>query len=61
LVEYDEFLPDFTFNAEGKPDTRSGDYNNPVAVLNVTPPGGTRTKVFAFGTGVAENVPVGAP
>src|SRR5215203_904153 len=61
LVEYDEFLPDFTFNAEGKPDTRSGDYNNPVAVLNVTPPGGTRTKVFAFGTGVADNIPVGAP
>jgi len=61
LVEYDEFLPDFTFNAEGKPDTRTDDYNNPVAVLNVTPPGGTRTKVFAFGTGVADNIPVGAP
>src|SRR5688572_20411394 len=61
LVEYDQFLPDFTFNAEGKPDTRSGDYNKPVAVLNVTPPGGTRTGVFAFGSGVAENIPVGAP
>ena len=61
LVEYDEFQPDFTFNAEGKPDTRSGDYNNPVAVLNVTPPGGARTRVFAFGSGVAENIPVGAP
>jgi cytochrome c biogenesis protein ResB len=61
LVEYDEFLPDFAFNAEGKPDTRSGEYNNPAAVLNVTPPGGTRTRVFAFGSGVAENMPVGAP
>ncbi len=60
-VEYDEFLPDFSFNSEGKPDTRSGDYNNPVAVLNVTPPGGQRTRVFAFGSGMAENIPVGAP
>ncbi len=61
LVEYDEFLPDFSFNAEGKPDTRSGEYNNPVAVLNVTPPGGQRTRVFAFGSAIAENIPVGAP
>ena len=61
IVEYDQFLPDFAFNAEGKPDTRTGDYNKPVAVLNVTPPGGQRTQVFAFGPGMAENIPVGAP
>lgn len=61
LVEYDEFLPDFAFNAEGKPDTRSGEYNNPVAVLNVTPPQATRTRVFAFGSKLADNIPVGAP
>ncbi len=61
FVEYDEFLPDFAFNAEGKPDTRSGDYNNPVAVLNVTPPQGTRTRVFAFASKLADNIPVGAP
>ncbi len=61
LVEYDEFLPDFSFNAEGKPDTRSGDYNNPVAVLNVTPPQGTRTRVFAFASKLADSIPVGAP
>lgn len=61
LVEFDEFLPDFTFNAQGKPDTRSGEYNKPAAVLNVTPPGGERTRVFAFGSGIAENIPVGAP
>lgn len=61
IVEYDEFLPDFSFNSEGNPDTRTGEYNNPVAVLNVTPPGGQRTRVFAFGTGIAENIPVGAP
>lgn len=61
LVEYDQFLPDFAFNAEGKPDTRSGEYNKPVAVLNVTPPGEQRTRVFAFGPGVADNIPVAAP
>ena len=60
-IEYEEFLPDFTFNSEGKPDTRSGDYNNPVAVLNVTPPNETRTRVFAFAAKLADNIPVGAP
>lgn len=60
-IEYEEFLPDFTFNSNGKPDTRSGDYNNPVAVLGVTPPQGTRTRVFAFAAKVADNIPVGAP
>jgi cytochrome c biogenesis protein len=59
-VEYDEFLPDFTFNAEGKPDTRTGEYNNPAAVLTVTPPGGERQRVFAFAAKL-ENVPVAAP
>ncbi len=59
-VEYAEFMPDFSFGADGKPDTRSGDYNNPVAVLNVTPPGGERTRVFAFAQKLADNMPVGA-
>lgn len=61
LVEFDEFLPDFAFNADGNPDTRSGEYNNPVAVLSVIPPGGERIRVFAFKGNVAENIPVGAP
>lgn len=61
LVEYDEFLPDFVFNAEGKPDTKTGEYENPVAVLNVTPPGGQRSRVFAFGAGVSDSIPVAAP
>ena len=60
-VEYAEFLPDFSFNAEGKPDTRTGEYNNPVAVLNVTPTEGERTRVFAFAGNIADNIPVGAP
>jgi len=61
VVEYEEFLPDFVFGEGGKADTRSGEYNNPVAVLGVTPQGGERTRVFAFAGKIAENIPVGAP
>ncbi len=61
LIEYEAFLPDFTFNEKGEPDTRSGEYNNPVAVLQVTPKGGEKTRVFAFAGNVGENMPVGAP
>ncbi|NNE99920.1 MAG: hypothetical protein HKN25_12945 [Pyrinomonadaceae bacterium] len=60
LIAYESFLPDFAF-VDGKPDTRSGDYNNPAAVLQVTPPEGERTRVFAFAGNIAENIPVGAP
>ncbi|MEJ7846821.1 MAG: cytochrome c biogenesis protein ResB [Pyrinomonadaceae bacterium] len=60
-VQYDEFLPDFAFKSDGKPGTKSGQYNKPVAVLNVTPPQGDRTRVFAFAGKVADNIPVGAP
>jgi cytochrome c biogenesis protein len=60
-IGFADFLPDFTLNSEGKPDTRSGEYNNPVAVLNVTPPGGEQTRVFAFAKKLADNIPVGAP
>lgn len=60
-VEYADFMPDFTFGGDGQPDTKSGEYNNPVAILNVTPPQGERVRVFAFASGIAENIPVGAP
>jgi cytochrome c biogenesis protein len=60
LIEYSEFMPDFVFGADGTADTKSGDYNNPVAILNVTPPGGERTRVFAFAQKLADNMPVGA-
>ena len=30
--DYEAFFPDFTFNQEGKPDTRSAEYNNPAVV-----------------------------
>ncbi len=61
IVEYAEFMPDFTFGADGQPDTKSGEYNNPVAILNVTPPNGERIRVFAFSQKLADNIPVGAP
>jgi len=60
-VEFDSFQPDFTFNQNGQPDTRTGEYNNPAAVLNVTPPGGQATRVFAFARKLADNIPIGAP
>ena len=61
LIEHKSFLPDFTFNNQGQPDTRSKEYNNPAVVLEVTPKDGEKTRVFAFAGNVAENIPVGAP
>lgn len=60
-IDFTDFQPDFTFGPDGKPDTKSGEYNNPVAVLNVTPPGGEKVRVFAFAQKLADNMPVGAP
>ncbi len=60
-VDYEAFFPDFTFNEEGKPDTRSAEYNNPAAVLNVTSPNGDKNKVFAFAANLSDKIPVGAP
>lgn len=59
--DYEAFLPDFTFNAEGQPDTKSADYNNPAVVLNVTSPTEEKVKVFAFAGNVSDKIPVGAP
>ena len=60
-VDFEQFVPDFTFGPGGKPDTKSGEYNNPAAILTVTPQGGQPTRVFAFATKLADNIPVGAP
>jgi cytochrome c biogenesis protein len=60
-IDFTEFQPDFIFGQDGSPDTKSGDYNNPVAILNVTPPGGDKTRIFAFAQKLADNIPVGAP
>ena len=59
-IDYEAFFPDFAF-VNGQPDTRSADYNNPAVVLNVTPPNGETTRIFAFAGNVGDNIPVGAP
>jgi cytochrome c biogenesis protein len=60
-VDYEAFFPDFTFNSEGKPDTRSAAYNNPAVVLNVTTPSSEKSRVYAFAGNVSDKIPVGAP
>lgn len=59
-IEYEAFFPDFVLN-QGKPDTRSADYNNPAAILNVTTPSGEKKTAYAFGNKMPDNIPVGAP
>jgi cytochrome c biogenesis protein len=59
-VEFESFQPDFVMNA-GKPDTKTGEYNNPAVVLGVTPPGGEKTRVFAFANKLPDNAPINAP
>lgn len=60
VVKYESFQPDFTLR-QGQPDTLSGDYKNPAAILQATPPGGEATRVYAFQSKLADNIPVGAP
>ena len=59
-IDYEAFFPDFVLN-QGKPDTRSAEYNNPAAVLNITTPDGEKKKAYAFGAKLPPNVPIGAP
>jgi len=59
-VAYNAFLPDFTLQG-GQPSTKSGDYNNPVVVLDVTQPNGETQKVYAFAAKLPDNAPVAAP
>ena len=59
-VKFDQFLADFTIGPGGKPDTKSGEYNNPAAVLTVTPPGAESVRVFAFSEKLPDNAPINA-
>jgi len=59
-IDYTDFEADFALN-NGQPDTRSAEYNNPAAVLNVTQPGQAPVRVFAFAQKLPEGAPVGAP
>lgn len=60
LVEYDSFQADFVLSG-GRPDTKSAQYNNPAAVLDVTAPNQGRVKVFAFANKLPDNAPINAP
>jgi hypothetical protein len=46
---------------QGKPDTRSANYVNPAAILNITTPDGEKKTAYAFGAKLPDNVPIGAP
>lgn len=60
-AEYVDFLPDFAFDKDGKPATRSADYNNPAVVLNITEPNGDKKRAYAFAMNLPDSAPVGAP
>jgi cytochrome c biogenesis protein len=59
-VDFDAFFPDFVLN-QGKGDSRSGDYNNPVVKLNLSKPGGEKIVAYAFSLKLPDSAPVGAP
>lgn len=59
-IEFEAFFPDFVMQGE-QFGTRSADYNNPVAILKVTPPAGETERVFAFANKLPDNAPINAP
>src|ERR1051325_2747882 len=60
-IDFENFQPDFTIGPGGKPDSNSGDYNNPAAILQVTTPTGEQKTVYAFAMELPSGAPVGAP
>lgn len=60
-IDFENFQPDFTIGAGGRPDSNSGDYNNPAAILQVTTPTGEQKTVYAFAMELPSGAPVGAP
>lgn len=60
-INYAEFYADFSL-AGGKPQTKTGEYNNPAARLTIMPPGGGQPqRAFAFATVLPEGAPMGQP
>jgi cytochrome c biogenesis protein len=55
-VAYTNFYPDFT-DESGRPDTASGDYNNPVAEIRVSAPDGKTERVYAFTAQALDQAP----
>ncbi|MBP6003192.1 MAG: cytochrome c biogenesis protein ResB [Pyrinomonadaceae bacterium] len=60
-IRFDQFLADFSIGQGGNPETRSGEYNNPAAVLTVTSPQGDPVRVYAFANKMPDNIPINAP
>jgi cytochrome c biogenesis protein len=60
-IDFVDFQPDFTIGEGGRPDSQSGDYNNPAAILKVTTPTGEQKTVYAFAMELPSGAPVGAP
>jgi cytochrome c biogenesis protein len=58
-VEYQAFFADFKI-IDGKPDTASGEYNNPAVALKVTNPQGQTFNAYAFGAKLPAGAPIGA-
>jgi cytochrome c biogenesis protein len=59
-IAYKEFFSEFTVG--GRPEQMgSADYNNPVAILTVTPAGGAPQNAFAFPMDLPDNAPIGKP
>ena len=59
-IKNEAFFPDFVMQGS-ELGTRSAEYNNPVAVLNITQPDGKTEKVFAFANKLPDNAPINAP
>ncbi|CAN5866866.1 cytochrome c biogenesis protein ResB [soil metagenome] len=59
-IKHEAFFPDFVMQGS-ELGTRSAEYNNPVAVLNITQPDGKTEKVFAFANKLPDNAPINAP
>lgn len=59
-IAYSTFVPDFVMQG-GQPSTRTGEYNNPAAILDVTTPKGETTKVYAFANKLPDDAPINAP
>lgn len=59
-IEYQAFFSDFAM-VNGKPDSRSPDYNNPAVILKVTDPQGQTFNAYAFAMKVPDGAPIGAP
>ncbi len=55
-IKHESFFPDFIMQG-GELATKSAEYNNPVAVLSVTPPNGQTERVFAFANKLPDNAP----